>query len=315
MDYGSQLDSIPCGGSVSTACQSITLALNQTSNFTVIKICPGVYDSVGSVGTWTNSTNLHIVGGYIDPDCTDRSTLGVTTIQCIHNLLFPNDDSIVRPRPYFGSRAFDIIDNAVTVMDSLNVSGCHSSLIRQTDILVNNSFFSGNTGEFGGAIEFENGVMNLTNTIFTNNTAQFHGGAISLDASSFNIFNCSFSLNRANGMNEMDGELEGDVSGRGGAIFSVKGTDQTSFLTDVDFSHNEAGKDGGAIAFASLTSITILLGCSFYSNAVVPKNLCVGGDCSLRGGAIYAANSPIQLTLCKFESNSASTTEIDQVCA
>jgi len=65
--------------------------------------------------------------------------------------------------------------NSLTVVNGFGDDGAIDNLGTLT---VNNSTFSSNEGELGGAIDLAAGTANIANSTFTGNTATFEGGGI-----------------------------------------------------------------------------------------------------------------------------------------
>ena len=95
-----------------------------------------------------------------------------------------------------------------------------------------NSYFSGNSAAYGGAVSLEAGSATITNTTFYNNNAE-NGGAVYMKTGTLDISNSTFYQNSA--------------KDDGGAISMFDEYAGYSSITDTTFAANTAGGDGGAI--------------------------------------------------------------------
>jgi predicted outer membrane repeat protein len=122
----------------------------------------------------------------------------------------------------------------------------------------------------------------ITNSVYSNNTAQGSGGAIRVDTGNFTIFNSLLTQNSA----------FGGSFGLGGAVIINEKCNST-FL-DITFSHNSAsGGSGGAV---NTRSDTYIDGCDFENNTAVT------------GGAIrYGPTGTVTVSKTVFSSNTATT--------
>lgn len=138
-------------------------------------------------------------------------------------------------------------------------SGSHSFV--DCTFTQNSAETSGKNKGYGGAIRFDsNGVLTLTRTAFSYNTATGDSGALSLSAGTTEITDCSFSNNSAPSGGAIDcfgsSELSiGDSnfsyntasSSAGGAVAMEE--DATCSITTTQFDHNSANT-GGAISIS-----------------------------------------------------------------
>ncbi len=94
---------------------------------------------------------------------------------------------------------------------------------------ISNSTFSNNSAEHGGAISNNEGTLSISDSAFSDNSADKRGGAIENDSKNLSIINSTFSDNSASW---------------GGAIYN--GRDRLSIINST-FSDNSADEDGGVI--------------------------------------------------------------------
>ena len=173
-------------------------------------------------------------------------------------------------------------DSQPIVADCTFIAESHGMVNNQSDSIVINSFFTGNSqfGEngggmknidsnltitnctfnvnlalSGGGIYSEGGSLVIENSIFTGNIAGYRGGGIATLNSSITITNCAFLENTA----------PLSQSQAGGAIFS-----EDSYLTLIDSVFNEnQGYHGGAItavAFDNADASLTITNCSISNN-------------------------------------------------
>jgi len=128
---------------------------------------------------------------------------------------------------------------------------------------------SGTGHDYGGGILLKESSLNLSNLVFTNNTAGSGGGISSSSSSTVTLTNCVFTNNTA---------------GSGGGIYS-----STATLINCVFTNNTAGDFGGGIYSSSTVTLT---------NCVFTNNSAGGG-----GGGIHSYS--VTLTNCVFTNNTA----------
>jgi len=147
-------------------------------------------------------------------------------------------------------------------------------------------FINGNYS-YGGAIKFKGFHLNVSNSIFSNNTST-NGGAIASSESYgvVRINNCSFSLNSAiNGLGGslysggevivIDSDFSNSEAKKGGAIFSAR----KMSIENCTFNDNTATEEGGAVSLSSNTS-------TYYSPFLVTNSTFDNNSADF-GGAIY----------------------------
>jgi CSLREA domain-containing protein len=120
-----------------------------------------------------------------------------------------------------------------------------------------------------GAIDANNGTLNLAGVSFVNNAATGNDGGAIRAGRSLSILGSSFSGNQA--------------EQRGGAILFTGGASHTLLISATNFSGNQAGQRGGAIAAPSTSNILIY-------DSVFSGNIAEGSQNTHGGGAIYIDN-------------------------
>jgi predicted outer membrane repeat protein len=137
-------------------------------------------------------------------------------------------------------------------------------------------------GGDGGAMLVDSQQTTITDTVYSQNTAQGSGGAIRVNAGNITISNSLLTENHA----------DGSKFGAGGAVFLLEGCNSTFINTTL--SHNSAaGGAGGAI---NTRSDTYIIGCTFDNNTAT------------FGGAIrYSTTGTVALDQTIFTNNIATT--------
>ena len=318
---------------ICTPCANITGALLKVSNnHTQIKVCPGTYNPVGKVTDYTNFTNIEIIGLFKSSsyDCKNE---GIVEVNCYRREIDCRDrieDHSLTNITY--KRAFDVKNSSITRLENLYIKECDASVITWSFLNITNCVFFGNCGELGGSLYFLQSEVHVVDTLFDSNAATVRGGAVSFDSSYYTFEGSNFTRNEAMGYKENTNKnigLESNVGGRGGAIFSFGSlNDQHVFdymsssksggnkglsgqFMGCRFIGNKASLDGGAITLLSIYDFQITFtDVIFENNTLYPLSSCIGGDCNVRGGAVYSSNSPSFFNLCIFRFNSIATIEI-----
>ena len=142
-------------------------------------------------------------------------------------------------------------------------------------LTVNNSTFTSNTADYGGAIYNYGGTVTVTDSTFTNNTANNYGGAIFNNDSTLTVNNSTFTSNTA--------------SSYGGAVYNGHGT---VTVNDSTFTSNTAIY-GGAIYGNDYRSVgTVTVNDSSFTSNTADNN----------GGAIYNAGT-LNVSFCRIVGN------------
>ncbi len=211
------LNGTPGGAGISLREAIIACNNDPLGNVTyTINIPAGTY----TLTITTNNENLSATG---DLDINSTTIAGTKTV----NLVGAGaGTTIINTAGGWDDRILDLehVNNAGDL--TVNISGI---------TFTGGNVLAGTTS--GGAIlaGFPNDVTNISNCVFTGNTAPSNGGAISESANSIhnlNLTNCTFTNNTATG-------------GAGGAV-SYNGSGAVS-ITGCTFSGNTAGSQGGAI--------------------------------------------------------------------
>lgn len=106
---------------------------------------------------------------------------------------------------------------------------------------IKNTLFENNSAEFGGAIVQLGGSLDVTNTTFTQNTASENGGAIYTSTVKANIKQSTFANNMAH-----------ETDGKGGAIYL---DNENAIIDGCEFTGNAAGYGDAVYSYASLYQI------------------------------------------------------------
>jgi CSLREA domain-containing protein len=120
-----------------------------------------------------------------------------------------------------------------------------------------------------GAIDANNGTLNLAGVSFVNNAATGTDGGAVRAGRSLSILGSNFSGNQA--------------GQRGGAILFTGGAAHTLLISATNFSGNQAGQRGGALAAPSTANILIY-------DSVFSGNIAEGSQNTHGGGAIFIDN-------------------------
>ncbi len=164
----------------------------------------------------------------------------------------------------------------LTIADAQSSSaGSGAGIFNGSGMLtVTNSTFSGNSaGVYGGGIYSNGGTVTVTNSTFSSNRAGYGGGGIYSDTGTVTVTNSTFSSNRAR-------------YGSGGGIDSNGGT---VTVTNSAFSGNSANHGGGIDSNGGRVTVTA---CSFSGN-------------SAHDGGGIDSDSVLAVTNCSFSGNSA----------
>jgi predicted outer membrane repeat protein len=153
-----------------------------------------------------------------------------------------------------------------------SLSGLGGAIYNDGILTINNSNFSGNSADDGGAIWSEDdSTLTINNSTFSGNSSSGNGGAIYSDFDSIlTINNSTFSDNSAN---------------YGGALQT---TGSIVEINNSTFSDNSATASGGAIYLFGSASVTI-------NNSIISGNTAIvsGDDCENGGGTITANSNNI----------------------
>ena len=163
------------------------------------------------------------------------------------------------------------VENKANADDSLKANETNpvggAILNWQGTLTISDSSFSDNSAEWGGAI-LNDGELSISDSNFSDNSAKWGGGAIyNWKDGELSISDSSFNHNStdAGGAINNDGELsvtnsafQNNSALRGGAIFNgADGELSISDISDSSFSYNSAGFAGGAIVNATDGELSI----------------------------------------------------------
>ena len=217
----------------------------------------------------------------------------------------------------------EVIINGGTFSENTTVSGGAIYAITKSELTITNATFNNNSASYGGAISLSSSNADVEKCAFQNNSACL-GGAIQNTKGILNFTDSSFSENQAK--KDTNG-----ANGNGGAIVNTAGT--ITIAGDTAFKKNTSENHGGAI-YVSYTNnddgtknpgILNVTGGLFEENSAVAggaisertacettlngtilkKNSATGTTTSEGGGAIYAGYSnSLTLTGVTLEENS-----------
>uniref|UniRef100_UPI00388E4ACC right-handed parallel beta-helix repeat-containing protein n=1 Tax=Methanobrevibacter sp. TaxID=66852 RepID=UPI00388E4ACC len=208
-------------------------------------------------------------------------------------------DGANKARIFFINATSDITLNNIVFTNGLYEQG-GAILFNQNviEVSISNSVFTNNSaltnGSTGGAINFNQNASNILfeNTTFENNYAGY-GGSIAFDSNAgfIQFDGCSFRTNK---------ERENSIIG-GGALYFIKDAIFV-FIENCEFD-NLTANTGGAIHFEERFAISLINNTNFTNNKAQTKNTAYGGGAiSIEGDADFTV---IQNS--EFINNSAST--------
>ena len=189
------------------------------------------------------------------------------------------------------SKIFNINADKVTLKNLIIKNSLDSAIDSTSDktytfTIVNCTFVNNGKGWDGGVIFNTNdGVLNIINSTFTNNQADFGGAIYSVRYGEINIVNSKFTANQAD---------------EGGAIYATSFKKLT--VTDSSFSDNKVAKEGGAIdvegQLIEISSSTFENNVANFGGAVcanvydimVKGSIFTKNTAKKEGGAIYTIN-------------------------
>jgi CSLREA domain-containing protein len=165
------------------------------------------------------------------------------------------------------------VNSPITVQGPIILSGSEATRLFNVSsngnlTLVNLTVRDGRSGT-AGAIDANNGTLNLAGVSFVNNAAEGSDGGAIRAGRSLNILGSNFSGNQA--------------TQRGGAILFTGGASDTLLISATSFSGNLAGQIGGAIAAPTTANVLIF-------DSVFTGNIAEGTQASHGGGAMHVSN-------------------------
>ena len=347
-------DSIFTSNNVTGAGGAITGSYNSTiiitdSNFTnneakIGGAVQGWIDSTITIITTNFTNNKAEYGGAIQGY--PNSTITVL------NTNFTNNKAEYGGAIQFNQNANTMVGGVITNLTVINSTFLYNTAgyggaiygYTNSNITITQSNFTKNTATIGGAILTNQSIVDLTDVLFEENTANVNstytnlgGGAIYSENSTITIDNGTFTGNNAKNTTNRTGVNGGAIYGdnttiiiqnsnfgnnnaitRGGAIYGH--TNNNLIITNTTLTNNN-GKYGGAVYSGSESNISIInsilthntvniSGGAIYSNinsniTITQSNL-TNNNATQYGGAIYGvANSTITINNTKFTQNTA----------
>jgi hypothetical protein len=235
----------------------------------------GFYYLVGGIGG-----AILYNGGGLNPTLTNCNFTGSEA-----RLSFPSSWGWL-PSYTFGGAVFSGNNNTLT-LTNCNFTGNRGGAVccaTASTLNITNSLFENNTDVlYGGAVlvDVASPSVTINNSAFNNNSAYDHGGALISLATNTNLTNCSFGGNRA--------DSDGDGTGDGGAIEAYDNftpATLTQTLNSCTFTSNEA-VSGGAVHFHTFQNSSFT-DCYFLGNTAESGGglSLVGGTANITGGAV-----------------------------
>lgn len=166
-------------------------------------------------------------------------------------------------------------------------------------LIIDNCKFIDNlaTGNYGGAVWYKNGYIEITNSLFQNNHIKSskdrgYGGALYIYKSKSKITNTVFKSNSCTSTALKTHSKATKYHFNGGAIYYHSGSSHT--LTDSSFTGNKASNHGGALfVFKDSKSLNINK-CTFEKNKAAFED---GGAISFAGAKLTISNSAFKNNL------------------
>ena len=144
---------------------------------------------------------------------------------------------------------------------------------------LNGITFDSNHAQNGGAVIVANGGLTVTDSTFTNNSADINGGAVYTSGGSVFTFTGSSSKN----------SFQSNSAATDGGALYISGGSSLVFNGTNEFDGNTAGTNGGAIAInAALSSTPTFSGITFNNNYAVN-----GGAVSIAAGSANFSGSTV----------------------
>jgi hypothetical protein len=237
------------------------------------------------------------------------------------NCVFSGNSSSVHGAVNANASTASIQECAFLENQSTDAEGSEGGALQIQDgaVDVSTSAFWNNTAEHGGAVWATGEAAPVfSDCRFIDNTATTQGGAMWTTGNALVIEACVFLNNHANGdpaWIEIEGEECQDQSlqhdpGAGGALF-VKDAESLS-ITESVFSGNDATNEGGAIWIDNTPEVMI----TGYADSTIEFEC----NSALDGGAIWIdglgmdADVNFTVTSCTFEANAAQFVQCTQKC-
>lgn len=264
-------------GSSSNPFNCLDSALNKANDNDTIIVNNGYYNGPHNNGLEISKNNLNIIG------CENT----VFTGQNYENFFKITGNNITVKGITFTEGYGGITvnkDASLKIMDSkfIENSGINGICIdNHGNLTVISSYFSNNTAirDAGCISSLERSHTTIINSTFEFNSAGRNGGALKINDSYADIFNCSFINNTASGNDNY-----------GGAVYHWTGITR---IYNSSFINNTAGKCGGAVYTNGKNGYGIFesYNCEYLNNT------------SPEGGAIYIRSTGGQINYCGFINN------------
>jgi len=153
---------------------------------------------------------------------------------------------------------------------------------RNANLTITKCYFSGNAGQYGGAISNNECTAVISDCDFIDNVPVYgnnyaYGGAIANTASTVSITRCNFEGNKS--------------VGAGGAMYNTDNSNVT--VSNCKFTGNQTSEGGNGGAIANYTSSIAFVNCTFIKNF------------AQSGGALDNLSSTSLFTNCSFTDNRA----------
>ncbi|MFW6074494.1 MAG: choice-of-anchor Q domain-containing protein [Chloroflexota bacterium] len=258
-------------------------------------------------------------GGTIDFGCPDDTTITFTTEKLIDSeVTIDGGDEITFTGTNLNA-LFEVGSDDHLTLRNLAIENSTTSsgaVYSDGEVTVDDSTFSGNSAlddgnGSGGAIYNDGGTLTVTDSDFSNNSADIFGGAIANLQGTATVTNSTFSTNAAE-----------DLVG-GGAIAN---SDGQLTITDSTFSSNSAdefeGSLGGAIYHAASEDGLVISNSTFTDNSggdggaivilsqagtTITNSTFEGNEARANGGAIFVYDGSVSVANSTFANNSAAT--------
>ena len=297
---------------------SLELINSHHVQITIPTVEIGEYEITASCVDCFNSTTVKIIDTFASlQEIIDNAQEG-STINLDHNYTCDNGQSItINKTITINGNGYEINgDNLATifhitgrniVLDNITFVNGYSTgnggaiyVDNQATATITNTIITNNKANFGAAIYVDNqATATITNTILTNNTANRLGGAI-YNYGTTTITDTIFTNNQANfgAAIRNSGSLtitdttftNNKAKYSGGAIYN----DETATISKATFTKNTAGQTGGAIY--SYKTASSLRDSTFMNNTAAESDNYTGS-----GSAIYCDDDTLSVINCTFD--------------
>ncbi|MBE6499311.1 MAG: hypothetical protein E7Z80_02010, partial [Methanobrevibacter thaueri] len=176
------------------------------------------------------------------------------------------------------NKIFYITKNVHVILKNLNIINCKDydgGAIYSDGVLeIFNCNFTNNSASNGGGAIYSDGVLEIFNCNFINNVALTYGGAIGTTGT-FLLNNSLFTNNTAR---------------YGGALSN----EREATIINSNFTHNHALENGG-----------VFYNRNYYPNMIIKGSVFIENKAELNGGVVYVYYKSIEISRSKFINNSA----------